>query len=113
MTQDKSTPRPWKLTEDGDDHIIRGADDATVHHDTQYYPSGMSIADARFIVQAVNSHDAMQECVEALKEYVQAWEALPGGFHSKEQMQVWLVERMKPAVDGARSALAKLEKANG
>lgn len=50
------SPLPWSLEEQADgDHVIRDANGKTVHMDTQYYPSGMAVDDARLIVRAVNA----------------------------------------------------------
>ena len=43
---------------------------------------------------------------EALVLLVAAWESLPEGYHRPGQVQVWLVDEMKPAIDRARSVLA-------
>ena len=52
-----AAPRPWRLVIDGVDETIFDANGQIVHCDTQYYPTGMSTADAQLIVDAVNAHD--------------------------------------------------------
>lgn len=43
---------------------------------------------------------------EALENVVKAWESLPGNkYYTREDIQNWLVEQMKPAIDAAREAL--------
>lgn len=44
--------------------------------------------------------------VEALRNLVTAWEATKSGKTSVREIQRWLVEDMKPAIDAARRALA-------
>lgn len=45
---------------------------------------------------------------DALNEVIDAWEALPGGrHHSIVDVQEWLVETMKPAIDNARRAIGR------
>lgn len=90
MTQDKSTPRPWKLCHCGKCGYIAGAAHENVacaivlmppiegdpeitlaehpYWGCEPIPRDVRQANAALIVQAVNSHDAMKECVEALKE---------------------------------------------
>jgi hypothetical protein len=47
------------------------------------------------------------EIVERLREIIMAWESLPEGFHSRNEVQNWLNYTMKPAIEGARAALAE------
>jgi hypothetical protein len=45
---------------------------------------------------------------KAAKNLVKAWESLPGNVHYKPgQVQKWLMEDMKPAIDELREALKK------
>ncbi len=108
MTQDKSTKRPWRVEIDGWDAIIIGGIDG--EEGNVCGPShGPDADDATLIVQAVNSHDAMQECVEALKALIahtRAWERLTAEEAGHEPCL------SDPLVD-AIAALARLEKANG
>ncbi|MER8941306.1 hypothetical protein NKH82_17625 [Mesorhizobium sp. M0915] len=50
--------------------------------------------------------------VEALRNVVTAWEATKSGKTSVREIQRWLVEDMKPAIDAARRSLALLNIAN-
>ncbi len=44
----------------------------------------------------------------ALHRLVDAWESLPGGSNrSALQVQAWLIETMKPAIDNARRKLGR------
>ena len=93
MTQDKSTS--WRVYENSSAIVASG--DVTIC-------VCMHSANAALIVQAVNAHDAMKECVEALKaaqSFVEEYRETrdPGG--------VLIVASKINAV------LAKLEKANG
>lgn len=45
---------------------------------------------------------------DALNNLIDAWESLPGGRHySKKDIQKWLMNQMKPAVDKARKSLGR------
>lgn len=49
--------------------------------------------------------------VEVYKVVVDAWEALPGGRnYSRQEIQDWLVQEMKPAIDLVREQLKTLPK---
>ncbi len=46
---------------------------------------------------------------EILEDVIRAWEALPGGRnHSRQVIQDWLVQDMKPMVDRMRAELAAM-----
>jgi len=63
MTEDKSTLRPWAVR---DREIVAGG---LVVAMTAGFPlNGSPNENAALIVSAVNSHDAMKECVEALRD---------------------------------------------
>jgi hypothetical protein len=47
---------------------------------------------------------------EALQQLVKAWEALPTGNYSPRQIQRWLSEHIKPAIDKARLVLRSVER---
>lgn len=49
---------------------------------------------------------------EALRNLISAWEKLPPGNYRPHEVQRWLKEDMKPAVDEARAALASAEGVN-
>ena len=101
MTQDKSTPRPWKLNEEL--WCISDANGVVFLHLGR---DGMELW--RLILAAVNSHDAMKECVEALKKVLD--EVDEGGLTPDGNMIAALIDL--PLAKRARSALAKLEKEN-
>ena len=124
MTQDKSTKRPWRIEIDGWDAIIIGGIDG--EEGNVCGPShGPDADDAALIVQAVNSHDAMQECVEALKACADDYDDLieetlrsvcptHDGKPIREEAEpedLEVVVNMEALRDRARSALANLEKA--
>lgn len=44
---------------------------------------------------------------EALEQVVKAWEATKPGNTSVREIQRWLIEDMKPAIDDARKVLQK------
>jgi len=45
-----------------------------------------------------------EKLLKVLTTIVKAWESLPEGFHTSEQVEAWLAKRMKPAIDLARDA---------
>lgn len=102
MAEDKSTPRPWAADPDTREGyewntFIVKADDPNIR--IAFMSVGdASEANAALIVQAVNSHDAMQECVEALDGLLDAI-TRPGN------------PGLEPAKGRAVDALAKLEMA--
>lgn len=97
MTEDKSTPRPWKVY---DEMVIGGADGLPVA--LMYRREDQATPNASLIVSAVNSHDALRECVEALKNVVREHENADGA----SDIPTWIYKE-------AKSALSRLEKANG
>jgi len=63
------------------------------------------------LTKAADALDAMER---ALSTTVTAWEAIGGNQrHSAATIERWLQESMKPAIDGIRATLAKLEADNG
>lgn len=44
---------------------------------------------------------------DLLKALVAAWEALPGGYQPRKEIERWLAESMKPAIDNARMYLGE------
>lgn len=53
---------------------------------------------------------ACQE-LRTLRKIVKAWEALPGGRnYSYHEIQDWLIEDMKPAIDAARKVIKEQSK---
>ncbi len=46
-----------------------------------------------------------ERIAERLRRIITAWESLPAGFHSRNEVQIWLNFQMKPAIDEARAAL--------
>ena len=102
MTEDKSTPRPWRIRPDPDirnQWIISDANGTAVE-----YCDERGLPDWKLIVSAVNSHDAMKECVEALKEFVAIAELSEPGVNINFALALRKVK--------AKAALLKLEKAN-
>ena len=55
-SMDKHSPLPWRLKElpTGDIEIL-DANGNLVHSNSMYYPTGISPADARLIIQSVNA----------------------------------------------------------
>lgn len=54
--------------------------------------------------------EAEAERDAAHRNFIDAWEALPGGQnYSGHRIERWLIEDMKPAVDRARAGLTKPE----
>ncbi|MFA6180470.1 MAG: hypothetical protein WC696_12730 [Candidatus Methylopumilus sp.] len=47
----------------------------------------------------------MSDSDKALKKIIKAWEALPEGNYTPRQIERWLCDRMKPAIDAGRAAL--------
>ena len=111
MSEDKSTPRPW------DDAVVERVAKALYAQNDYVSWDGMGEAfkeawrrTARAAIAAmpaVNSHDAMKECVEALKKIVD--EVDEGGLTPDGNMIAALIDLS--LAKRARSALSKLEKA--
>jgi hypothetical protein len=60
------------------------------------------------LMEIANLRATIADLVKALVEMVEAWEELPGGLQQPVRMvERWLIVDMKPAIDGARAALAK------
>ncbi len=53
------------------------------------------------------AHRIIAEKDKALEAALFAWGALPEGWHSKRDVQNWLIEDMKPAFDSIRAARAR------
>ena len=47
---------------------------------------------------------------EALKSVVAAWESLPEGFHTNDEINDWLQGEMAPAIHDAREVLENWRK---
>ena len=69
-TKDNATPRPWKIQRfelrynSGDRNgvrVVSAETDETITDNETYYPHGITDANAKLIVQAVNAHDALVE----------------------------------------------------
>ena len=135
MTQDKSTPRPWGLS----DATIRewAVSLANLRQGQSLEPrceppAAVDIELCRVSIltmframptSAVNSHDAMKECVEVLRKLRVVAAMLRQNAvvclndHHKHDYQRqgypgWLQDA-GVVIDRAQAALAKLEKANG
>lgn len=69
-------PLPWAYQEEADayTHIVRGPGNEFVLQLSQD-ASGKAEATARFIVRAVNAHDALLSALEDLVERIEQWEA--------------------------------------
>jgi len=52
----------------------------------------------------------MSKLHSALSAVVTAWESTPSGYTTGREIQRWIVEDMKPAIDGARDVLAVKDK---
>ena len=104
MTQDKSTPRPWEFWSRPRDGRWFGPKPLIVGCVLGDRDDPGTQANAALIVQAVNSHDALQECVEAARKLLKSTETL-----SKMDALLELDDEM----DDLAIALAKLEKGNG
>jgi hypothetical protein len=65
-------------------------------------PLAEAHANAAFIVKACNSHDAL---VKALQAVLTAWDALPPGVYTDDEMTAWINSpEMKGAIAEARRA---------
>jgi hypothetical protein len=65
-----------------------------------------NVSDAMMEIATLRA--TIADLVKALVEMVEAWEELPGGLQQPVRMvERWLIVDMKPAIDGARAALAK------
>jgi hypothetical protein len=58
--EDKVSPRPWRFEATVMEERILDANGRSVHVDADYHPSGLSTADGRHIVDAVNVYHAVQ-----------------------------------------------------
>jgi hypothetical protein len=43
----------------------------------------------------------------ALNAVVDAWEALPSGYHTPRSIERWMSEHLRPSIDRARGALGR------
>lgn len=69
MSETKHTPTPWYLADDDDCRICCPEEDvctADTHRDEYSPDEDEAIANAAFIVRAVNSHDALVEALQSL-----------------------------------------------
>ena len=108
--EDKSTPRPWSVQEDRHEICIvadeLGSGDVVCSmHYAETDHADCDRANAALIVSAVNSHAAMKECVEALKDFVAVAELSEPGVNINFAIALRKTK--------AKAALARLEKANG
>lgn len=81
------TPLPWRVVrydeERGGPHYaeterkveILGSNENTVADNERYYPHAIKAADAEFIVQRVNAHDALVAALEAASPLVHKLDA--------------------------------------
>lgn len=52
----------------------------------------------------------MTEPTQALRDLISAWESLPPGRYRGGEIQRWLSDHMKPAIDKARLVVGELTK---
>lgn len=50
--------------------------------------------------------------VDALANMIRAWESLPEGHHSVDNMQEWIVEKLAPAIRKCREVLPVEHRSN-
>lgn len=68
-------------------------------HDTD---PGRADAITAWNTRSPSRNDVLEEAAMGIKD---AWESLPEGYHSKDDVQRWLVNDMSPAINILRRAL--------
>ena len=51
--------------------------------------------------------EGLTEHEQIIMQVIEAWEALPGGYHSPKEVERWMHNYMKPAIDAARKAMGQ------
>jgi hypothetical protein len=104
---DKATPRPWRdtITRDGD-LIIEGRYGERIAYIEDMETSGAEDhANARLIVRAVNSHDAL---VAVAQQVINFYEGLRTYFEENGRRAMesgWVLSDLRPIYDAARAAV--------
>lgn len=93
---DAPRPLPWKLVDEGGDEVIRDGIGGSVHCDTTYYPSGLALSDAAYIVAAVN----------AVRRYELALAVAQRRFNMLAVVSDEMVNGVRPSIGAAECAAA-------
>jgi len=77
--------------------------------EAEQWSNSPGLCDTTIIPLYAHPAPADRDAVEALEGMVAAWEATKSGNTTVREIQRWLVEDMKPAIDKARAALRTLK----
>ena len=103
LTRERDEAREWQRQHRSKRDVARAAAKAN-HEGIDYWRRMHDEVRAAFISAEARAETAEAEVRRAHDNFIIAWEALPGGRHSQRDVQNWLVNVMKPAVDRARAA---------